>query len=273
MKPFCFAGDRILESQLASLHPLDIGLIRGYAIFDFLRTVHSTPLFLEDYLNRFTQSAASARLPLAYDKAALRSIIEELIDKNHLENGGIRMVLSGGVSENFFSPAEGKLFIFCEPLKLPGPDKYAHGVKLASVDYVRPIAEIKTTNYTLPVLLSTEWQTQGVEDVLYYHEGIVSESSRSNVFMVKDGQISTPEKHILKGITRQKVMALAQKVTVRDIRMEEILQADEVFITSTTKRILPITSIDNSVIGNGKPGPVTQELREAFEQFEAAAIL
>ncbi|WP_209331912.1 aminotransferase class IV [Lunatimonas salinarum] len=272
MKPFCFAGDRILESQLASLHPLDIGLIRGYAIFDFFRTVNSTPLFLEDYLNRFIRSAVSARLPLLYDKVSLKSIIKELIEKNQLLNGGIRMVLSGGISENFFSPAEGKLFIFCEPLKLPGPDKYASGVKLASVDYVRPISEIKTTNYTLPVLLSTDWQVQGVEDVLYHHQGIVSESSRSNVFMVKDGQISTPEKHILKGITRQKVMDLIQATTVRDISLEEILQADEVFITSTTKRILPITSIDNALIGNGKPGPITEELMGKFERFEAASI-
>lgn len=272
MKPFCFAGDRIVESQLASLHPLDIGLIRGYAIFDFFRTVNTRPLFLEDYLDRFIRSAASARLPLAYNIESLKPIIEELIGKNQLENGGIRMVLSGGISENFFTPGEGKLFIFCEPLKLPSTEKYAHGVKLASVDYVRPIAEIKTTNYTLPVLLSTDWQAQGVEDVLYHHQGIVSESSRSNIFMVKDGQIHTPEKHILKGITRKKVMDLAQSTTVRDIRIEEILLADEVFITSTTKRILPITSIDDVVIGKGKPGPITEELMDKFERFEAASI-
>jgi branched-chain amino acid aminotransferase len=272
IKPYCFAGDAIMESNMASLHPLDIGLIRGYAIFDYFRTVQGSALFLEDYLTRFINSAQKARLPLSYDRDSLRRIIEELIQKNSLDEGGIRMVLSGGISENFFTPSEGTLFIFCESLKLPGDEKYEKGVKLASVDYVRPIAEIKTTNYTLPCLLSTEWAAEGIEDVLYYHHGIVSESSRSNVFVVKGGVISTPGKHILKGITRQRVMDLAPEVLVRDITLDEVMQADELFMTSTTKRILPITSVDQTIIGIGVPGPVTQDLMRKFEHFEAATV-
>ncbi|EON76122.1 Branched-chain amino acid aminotransferase [Lunatimonas lonarensis] len=261
-----------MDSQRASLHPLDIGLIRGYAIFDFFRTVRGSALFLEDYLTRFINSARKARLPLSYDRDSLRKIIEELIQKNSLEEGGIRMVLSGGISENFFTPSKGPLFIFCESLKLPGAEKYQQGVQLASVDYVRPIAEIKTTNYTLPCLLSTEWAANGIEDVLYHHQGIVSESSRSNVFIVKKGVISTPGKHILKGITRQKVMDLAPYVLVRDITLDEVMQADELFMTSTTKRILPITSVDQTIIGRGVPGPVTQDLLRKFERFEASTV-
>jgi branched-chain amino acid aminotransferase len=268
MKPFCFAKNEIIDSKIASCHPLDIGLIRGYAIFDFFRTVGPTPLFLDDYLIRFTSSAKSAHLAISYSKKDLAQIIHELISKNDLFSGGIRMILTGGVSDNYFTPATGDLFIFCEALHLPGKEKYVEGVKLLPVEYVRPIPKIKTTNYTLPCYLSVDWPSQGAEDVIYHYQGLVSESSRSNVFMVKDGVISTPATNILEGITRKKVMELVPHVQVRDIRFDELLAADEVFITSTTKRVLPITTIGVQVIGNGKPGDHTKTLMAAFEKLE-----
>lgn len=272
MKPFCFAKNEIIESKSATCHPLDIGLIRGYAIFDFFRTTGPTPLFLEDYLARFTSSAKSAHLPLSFSNKDLEQVIYELIARNDLHDGGIRMILSGGISDNFFTPAKGDLYIFCESLKLPSAEKYEQGVKLLPVEYVRPIPQIKTTNYTLPCFLSVDWPSQGAEDVIYHHQGLVSESSRSNVFMVKDGIVSTPATHILEGITRKKVMELASNVLVRDIQLEEFLNSDEVFITSTTKRILPITKIGEQTIGNGKPGTQTKNLMTAFERMEKDSV-
>src|SRR5690554_4433840 len=124
MKPFCFANDRILPSEQAFIHPLDIGLIRGYAIFDFFRTENFKPFFLEEYLQRFISSAEDTSLPLNFGLGELHRIVYELIEKNELEQGGIRMILSGGVSENHFSPSNGSLFIFCEELKMPPQEKY-----------------------------------------------------------------------------------------------------------------------------------------------------
>jgi branched-chain amino acid aminotransferase len=101
MKPFCFADGKIIPSEMATIHPMDLGLTRGYGIFDFFRTVNYQPLFLEHYLDRFIASAEKTYLPLPYSREELRASIAELIDKNDLQNGGLRMVLSGGVSENF----------------------------------------------------------------------------------------------------------------------------------------------------------------------------
>ncbi len=185
MKPFCFADGTIVPTESATLHPMDLGLIRGYGIFDFFRTVNYTPLFLENYLDRFITSAEKTFLPLPYSRAQLSEIIHLLIEKNNLEKGGLRMVLSGGISENHFSPAAGKLFIFAESLSLPSEEKYREGIKLLTLEYVRPIADIKTTNYTLPVWHSVNWKRLGAEDVLYHWNGWVSESSRSNFFIVK----------------------------------------------------------------------------------------
>lgn len=268
IKPFCYSEDRIQPSDNACVHPLDIAVIRGYAIFDFFRTENFKPLFLEDYLDRFIASAQSTRLPLAYNKEELKNIVFNLIEKNSLEQGGIRMILTGGISGNNFSPASGKLFIFCEELQMPPVEKYRRGVKLVSEEYIRPLASIKTTNYNLPVWLSTGWKEQAAEDVIYHLSGIISESSRSNIFMVKKGELATPKSNILYGITRKNVMALANAVEERDISLTEILNADEVFMTSTTKRILPVTQIDATLVRDGKPGPVTLELMEKFKQLE-----
>jgi branched-subunit amino acid aminotransferase/4-amino-4-deoxychorismate lyase len=268
MKPFCFANQEIIPSAQATLHPLDIGLIRGYAIFDFFRTEDYQPFFLKEYLTRFISSAEKTGLSLDYSLEELKGIIFSLIEKNNLEQGGVRMILSGGVSDNHFSPTKGSFFIFCEDLQMPSEDKYRNGVKLLSEEYVRPMASIKTSNYTLPVWLSRAWKEKGAEDVIYHHKGKVSESSRSNIFMVKGGDISTPLSDILLGITRKNVMALAGNVKERDIMFSEILQADEVFMTSTTKRILPVTQIDHTPIGTGKPGKVTLHLIQQFKDLE-----
>ncbi|WP_194776520.1 aminotransferase class IV [Pararhodonellum marinum] len=268
MKPYCFSIDSIIPSSSASIHPLDIGLIRGYAIFDFFRSVNFQPLFLDDYLDRFIRSAEKTRLPLKYSREKLKDIILVLIQKNQLEFGGIRMVLSGGISMDYFSPSTGNLYIFCEELNMPVAKKYELGVKLRSLEYLRPIADVKTTNYTLAVMASADWKSEEIEDVMYHHEGVISECSRSNLFMVKNGVISTPKKNILYGITRKYVIELAEGVEERDIALKEIMEADEVFLTSSTKRILPIKQIDDQLIGMGNPGPVTRQMMVRLKELE-----
>lgn len=268
MKQFCFAQDQIILSADASIHPMDIGLIRGYGIFDFFRTSNYTPLFLSDYLDRFINSAQKTYLPLHFSKAELESIILELIEKNNLENGGIRMLLSGGVSQNHFSPTDGSLFIFNEDLDFPSKEKYENGIKLLPIEHVRYIADIKTTNYAFPVWHSRIWKSEGAEDVLYHMNGYISESSRSNIFIVKDGKIATPDKDVLHGITRKRVLELEENVAIRPIGYEELLGADEAFITSTTKKILPVSQIGNQKIGQGVVGEKTIDLMKKFAEME-----
>jgi branched-chain amino acid aminotransferase len=268
MKTFCFANSKIIESDKAQIHPMDIGLIRGYGIFDFFRTSNYSPLFLGDYLDRFIRSAEKTLLNLTFNKGELSQIIHELVEKNDLKNGGIRMLLTGGVSENHFSPTNGSFFIFCEELEFPSESKYEKGVKLLALEHIRSIADIKTTNYAFPVWHSNIWKKEGAEDVLYHMNGQISESSRSNIFIVKDGKISTPQQHILHGITRKRILELAPYTEIRNITLQEVFDSDEVFMSSTTKKVLPVTKIDNRTIGNGIPGPITKKLYEEFIEME-----
>ncbi|WP_143961940.1 aminotransferase class IV [Litoribacter populi] len=268
MRPYCFAKNEIISSQSASIHPADIGLIRGYAIFDFFRTVNHEPILISDYLDRFIRSAEITAIPLKYSKQELEGIISELIEKNDLKEGGVRMVLSGGVSENHFSPADGSLFIFCEDLQMPAATKYENGVKLITAEYVRPIPEVKTTNYSQAVHSSLNWKENNVEDLIYYNKGIISESSRSNIFIVKNGVLATAKDNILHGVTRKFILSQVPNAEVRDITLEELFDADEIFMSSTTKRILPVTQVDEKKIGDGKPGKMTQKLLEKFSILE-----
>jgi branched-chain amino acid aminotransferase len=273
MKKFCFSNDRIIDSKNASIHPMDIGLIRGYGIFDFFRTSGYTPLFLTDYLDRFIRSAKKTHLHLSFSKEELAQIIHDLIQKNDLEQGGIRMLLTGGVSDNHFSPTEGSLFIFCEDLDFPATYKYENGVKLLSADHVRAIADVKTTNYAFPVWHSADWKKAGAEDVIYHHNGFISESSRSNIFVIKNDKIATPDQNILHGITRKRILELDQTIEIRPICFNELIDADEVFMTATTKKILPVTMIDDIKIKDGIPGPKTNALMTAFASMEKKSIL
>jgi branched-chain amino acid aminotransferase len=272
MKTYCFAKDRIRESKTATIHPMDIGLIRGYGIFDFFRTSQYVPLFLQDYLNRFLRSAEKMNLPLPLDRSGLEEVILELVSKNELENGGIRMLLTGGISDNHFSPSTGSLFVFCEALDFPSPAKYETGVKLVSAEHVRAVADIKTTNYAFPVWHSANWKKEGAEDLIYHQNGFISESSRSNVFIIKDGRIATPDQNVLHGITRMRTLELAPDTEIRPITFAELLDADEVFMTSTTKKILPVTKVDRHAIGDGKPGPKTMALLKDFLEMEKKVL-
>ncbi len=230
----------------------DISILRGYGVFDFLRTKRFVPLFVEDYIERFLKSAKEMHLPIDYTAGEIKSLIAELIRINAEPQSGIRLVLTGGVSENAFRPGKPSFMIRSEELHMPSDEVYRVGVKLVKRQFVRSMPKIKTTNYAYPVWLSHQWKAQGAEDVLYYEGQEISESSRANFFIIKGNQLITNYENILFGITRKRVLELAKsklEVKIRAISLADLASADEAFITSTTKRILPVVSVDDQHIG------------------------
>jgi branched-chain amino acid aminotransferase len=249
----------------------DIGFLRGYGIFDFFRIVDGIPVFLSDHLDRFIQSAQLMGLSLTYSKAELSACIYELAKMSSDSCLGVKMVLSGGESVNGFDPAEqSNLWI------LPGTFQFADpmkGLRLKSQVYVREMAEIKSLNYANAIRYWPAVKASGADDLLYYTaEHGVSESSRSNLFYVKNGVIFTPETHILAGITRKYVMQMAKEhysLHLGHCSLADFMHADEVFTTGSTKRIVPILAIDGQVIGSGRRGPVATQLYELILKAES----
>jgi D-alanine transaminase/branched-chain amino acid aminotransferase len=151
------------------------------------------------------------------------------------------------------------------------PKLYEQGTKLISYQYQRDLPEVKSTNYLMAVYLRTAMRQAAASDVLYHDGSFALETSRSNLFVVtQKGTLITPRERILKGITRKHLLKVATElmpVEERELGLEEVWQAQEVFISSTTKGAMPVRQIDDYIIADGKPGPITRLLRETFETY------
>ncbi|MGK7394751.1 MAG: aminotransferase class IV [Candidatus Cyclobacteriaceae bacterium M3_2C_046] len=270
-----FLNGKILPADQAFLSVRDIGILRGFGIFDFFRTYKGKPLLMEKYLERFHRSAQAMNLPLKHAVDELKNIISELLEKNDSLQAGIRLILTGGISPDAFSPAQPNFAILVEPLHFPSDEVFQKGIKLITHQYQREWSRIKTTNYLSAILLQPKIKAEKAFDVLFHFNREVREVSRSNVFLIKDQKVITPEQHILLGVTRKKVIELASQhyqVEERTISMDEIATADEFFMTGTTKKVLPVVQIDQHRIHEGKPGPVTRHLMKIFADFEESIL-
>jgi len=267
-----FVNNEFIEEEKATLQVSDLSIQRGYAAFDFFRIKSQIPLFMDDYLDRFFNSISLLHLQPTHTREELNAIIYELIQKNKLDESGIRMTFTGGYSPDSYELVQANLIITQQKIQLTTPEKFVAGVKIITHEYQRDLPEAKSINYLVGVWLQQKVKERKAADVLYYQQGIVSEFPRSNIFIVThDEKIITPSENILKGITRMKLLKLAAekyKVETRTLHIDEIKDAAEVFMTSTTKRLLPVSQIDDTIIGKGKAGLITTLLNQDFIKME-----
>jgi branched-subunit amino acid aminotransferase/4-amino-4-deoxychorismate lyase len=268
-----FLNDGFIEEKNACLHVSDLSIQRGYGIFDYCRTSANTPVFLEAHISRFFHSSKLMHLDVPMSKKELQTVIHLLIEKNNIPQSGIRMLLTGGYSPDSYEIIQPNLIILQHPLTIRQPAPSGRGIKVITHEYAREFPEAKTINYSMGIWLQRKIQENNAVDVLYHNQGEISEFPRSNFFLVtKNDTIVTPKKNILYGITRKKILELASKnflVEERTVTLKEIEGAQEAFMTSTTKRILPITQIDDIVVGSGRPGNISIFLNEILESVES----
>lgn len=243
----------------------DLSIHRGYSIFDFFR-YYEGYAYLDWYFDRFYQSAEIVNLSVPYDRDELKTICHQLLVKNNAEECFIKLILSAGVSDDGFSPSgSADLFAITSPYRTLDASLHEYGSNLITAEYMRDIPLVKTTNYLQSASLAAQMKAAAAADVLYHDRGQVYECSRSNVFIVKDNVLITPNEKILQGITRRKVLSLTDTpydIELRPVTLDEVYGSDEVFITSTIKKVLPIVKIDDRVISDGLVGPVAKYLME-----------
>jgi branched-chain amino acid aminotransferase len=267
-----YINNQFVPETEANINITDLGLLRGYGIFDFFRVVNGNILFLEDHLDRFEFSAKQFQLPIPFSREKLKEIIQETIRLNQTELLGIKMILTGGYSEDGYLPATPNFLIIAKPFKFM--DK-PQGMHLMLLEHLRELPEIKSINYLVPIYHRAKMLEIGADDYLYHKNGYISELSRSNIFVVIDKKIITPSTNILLGVTRKHVIKIAENnfdVEVRNISLGETLGADELFTTGSTKKIMPITKLDNQPVGDGNIGKITIELQKLFQQYELENI-
>lgn len=269
---YAYINDQLLPLEKAVVHVSDLAIQRGYGIFDFFKIQEGHSYFLDAYLQRFYRSAALMYLEVPHQQEVLKSMIYTLMEKNNIFQSGIKLILTGGYSEDGYHPAAPNLVITQQEFSLPGGDQLDCGIEVITHEYQRDLSAAKTINYSMGIWLIGKIRQQKAADVLYHQHGAVTEFPRSNFFIVrKDNTVVTPGSGVLAGITRKHVLSLAASDFQAEegvVTLEDIFQAKEAFLTSTTKRIVPIVKVDHKIIGNGKPGEVSRTLLDGLLRLE-----
>lgn len=267
---YIFLNGELVEAEQAKLHVSDLSIQRGYGIFDFLKTIDFHPVFIDDYLNRFYNSAAAMHLNIPIDRVALKAQIRLMIEKNGIANSGIKLILTGGYSPNGYTLAQQANFTMVQSPLVLDPNTFKKGLSLLSHNFQRQEPEVKTIDYLQAIKNWHKIVEQGADDFLYHQNSQVRECPRANVFMVKGNTVYTPKTAILRGITRSKVLGLKPdglEIIEKDFELRDLAAADEAFVTVTTKNICPILRLDGQAIKNGEIGPITQQLNQLLQNL------
>jgi len=259
---YCVINGKLEDANSASIHISDLALQRGYGIFDYFKILNDQPIFLDDHLDRFYQSASQMRLDVGCSREELKKLIFSLLAKNDLADSGVKVLLTGGYSIDGFQPGKANLII--TQSALPSyKDANKTGIRIITYKHQRQMAEIKTIDYLMAIWLQPVLKEQIAQDVLYFDNDLVTECPRSNIFIVTvNDRILTPARNVLKGVIRKNLLKFADQFNISeaDITLNDLYNAKEIFVTSTTKNILPVVTVDDRIISNGIPGPVTTRL-------------
>jgi branched-chain amino acid aminotransferase len=267
---FYVNGKFMPESQ-ASISIYDLGLLRGYGVFDFTMTYDREPFRWKDHYERLRNSADIVDIGLPWSNSELEDLVRRTIDKNPGGEKGIRIIVTGGASPDTFTPADTpSLIIIVKPIRVFPKEFFTEGIKIIMFQGKREIPGAKTMNYVHAVQALKRARKEGAEEALYVYDGTVSECMACSFFAVKDKRIITAGKDVLDGITRKTVLEVVQgkiPVDYRFVKVSEIASLDEAFLTSSNHEVMPIVTIDQTRIGNGKPGPTTREVMELFDEY------
>jgi branched-chain amino acid aminotransferase len=273
----------LVPPEGALISVFDRGFLYGDSVYEVLRTYGGAPFKMGAHLARLSRSAQLIGLELAWTLARIESEVLRTITAAGNSESYVRIIATRGAGEIGLDPAlarNGRMILIAKELVVPPPEVYQRGVKLALVGVRRNLREAidpaaKTGNYLNNVLAIQQARQQGAFDALMLDsQGRITEATTANVFGIKAGELRTPALAvgILEGVTRGLVLALAKAagIPVReaDLTPDELLASDEVFITSTTRELVPVVAIIEGKaehpIAKGVPGPITRKLHSAF---------
>lgn len=273
---WCYFNGEIIRFNEIKISPYDLGFVRGYGIFDAMRTANGHPFCFDEHWDKLLSSSSCLNLKIPVTKIEFREIIQTLLEKNNFKEMAIKTILTGGESANGFTKSDNPTFLvivddlgsFLQPSEV-----YTKGCKVISCQYQRTFPEIKNLDYLKILSMQSLKSGEGALEVVYKSNGNFLECSTSNIFMVKNGVIITPKEKIFPGSTRNLVINLARKnnfsVEERNVSEAEFYQADEIFITATYKKIIPVVKVDNVLINEEKIGDTTRNMISLLDDFIA----
>lgn len=263
-------GQFVNEDDLL-ISPRDLGYSRGYAVFDFMIASKGRPFMLERHIDRLYRSCRSISLSLPWSKEQISDWVLQTLEANKtVENElVIRISISGGSSETLTPAKTPTIIITIDPRIGSSSEDYANGVHVLLSEFEKYEPQAKTNNY-IQAIRQFNSIPNDIHEVIYHSRGMVREGTRCNVFAVINGSLVTPKTGILEGITRSVIindLQLSTSVKVRDFSVQELLSASEIFITATSKEVMPVTKLNNVPVGSGLVGPMTKEVMNKFRSF------
>ena len=273
------------DKENAKISVFDHGLLYGDGVFEGLRFYNGRVFRLDEHIDRLFDSARAIALNIGMDKSAVIEATLETIRQNNLQDGYIRLVVTRGVGDLGLNPMlcpKASLFIIASKITLYSADKYENGLDVVTcatrrIPHGALSPMVKSLNYLNNVMAKIEAQNAGAgEGLMLNEQGFVSECTGDNIFIIKNGVITTPpiSAGALAGVTRSVVFDLAAEfgIPIHEPMMTryDIFTADECFLTGTAAEIIPAVKLDTRLIGDGKPGPITRRLITRFRELTAS---
>ncbi|MGM7701310.1 D-amino-acid transaminase [Pseudalkalibacillus sp. Hm43] len=267
--------DQLMEQSKLHIEMEDRGYQFGDGIYEVIRIYDGQFFGMDEHLVRLQRSANEIQMQLPFSLEVLKERLMELAVANSIKDGQVYLQITRGVAErthHFPDHASGILVAYTK--EAPRPlNKMKEGISVITTEDIRWLrCDIKSLNLLGNVLSKQKAKEAGCDEAILIRDGIVTEGSSSNVFIIKNGELFThpANNYILNGITRNVLLELAKQSAInvkeKTFTRDDLMNADEVIITSTTMEVSPVVTIDGKQVGDGQPGPVTKKLQEKFNQ-------
>lgn len=279
MAQWIYLNGEFVTKEDAKVSVYDHGFLYGDGIFEGIRIYNGNIFKCKEHLNRLYDSAKSIMLEIPLSIEEMQQALVESIRRNELRDGYIRLVVSRGPGDLGLDPRRSpraNVVVIVEQLSIYPEEAYRNGLKTVSVSTRRNVPDalnpkIKSLNYLNNVLVKIQANLADVgEAIMLNAQGYVTEGSGDNIFIIKNGVITTPPCYLgaLEGITRNTIMDIAKKdgfpIKEEPFTLHDVYVADEVFLTGTAAEVIAVREVDGRVIGSGKAGPITTRLLQEF---------
>jgi branched-chain amino acid aminotransferase len=278
VKDKVFLNDKLVDTDKACISASDSGLLYGAGLFETMRSYNGVVFGLRDHLDRLFFSANNLSINLPYSREYITDAVHKLLQANQLTDARLRLTLTGGPMAEPDEERRPTLLITATKLTPYPPEYYKKGVLVVICLFRQntsdPTYGHKTTSYfSRMIALKLAHQKGAAEALWFTTDNRLAEGCVSNVFLVKNSIVYTPPitTPVLAGVTRKALCQLALQNSIefveKDLYINDVLEADEIFLTNVIMQIMPVTSVGKHTVGDGRVGEMTKKLQKKFDDF------